>query len=76
MKKEDNLKDLIEANDLPIINGFDGTNGKETGNKWMLCIHMKSRCKYQGFVGDGAFIICNNYPKCLEEGCELEKNQE
>jgi len=73
MKNVDNLKDLIKENKLPLINGFDGTTGKITDDKWLICIHQFEHCKYQASVGDGACLICTNYPECLKEGCFIEE---
>lgn len=70
------LTDLIKSNELPLINGFDGTTGKEIGDKWLVCIHQFERCKYQCSVGDGAILICANYPECLKEGCYIENRYE
>ena len=74
MEKVESLKELIKTNELPLVDSFDGITGKETGSKWLICIHQFEDCKYQHPVGDGAIQICKNYPKCLEEGCYLEEN--
>lgn len=75
MKNVDNLKDLIKENKLPLINGFDGTTEKQINDKWLICIHQFEHCKYQYSIGDGACLICTNYPECLKEGCFIEEKQ-
>ena len=48
----------------PIFDGFD-SYGKPTGHKCMICTHQYEDCEYQGFYGEGAFLICR-YPDCLK----------
>ena len=61
----------MDKNELVIFDGFD-FNGKPSGRKCMLCIHQFEECQYQSPYGEGAFLICKNYPECLEVGCEID----
>ena len=54
-----------------MFNGFD-SNGKLTGKKCRVCRHQLDECEYQGFFGEGAFLICE-YDLENIENCKLEE---
>lgn len=58
MKKNKNKEEA------PIFDGFD-CNGKPTGHKCMICTHQFDECEFQGYFGDGVFLICN-YPESIK----------
>ena len=61
---------IIKERNLPIFDGFDYL-GNPTGHKCMVCIKQKEECKYQGFFGDGAFLICNKFDENADFICEI-----
>ena len=50
------------------FDGFD-SNGKPTRKKVLICPHQFKECKYQGFYGEGAFLICRDENKIKENKC-------
>jgi hypothetical protein len=57
---------------LPLFDGFD-CNGNLTGHKCMICLNQEEDCKYQGFYGEGAFLICKKYNENDKFTCELNR---
>ena len=58
-------------NELPVFDGFDYL-GRPTGYKCMICIKQDIRCKYQGFFGEGAFLICTKYKENADFKCDKQ----
>ena len=50
----------MKNKELPIFDGFNYL-GQPTGHKCMICLHLDKTCKYQGFYGEGAFMICKKF---------------
>ena len=61
---------IVKERNLPIFDGFDCL-GNPTGHKCMVCIKQNEDCKYQGFFGEGAFLICNKFDENADFVCEI-----